>query len=248
MPQGIWYLSVLVHRRTIFRPVKSTPKSALIRDKIAKIGQIGPRRPYFTFAMLKNTQSWKSTPWLVVTVVTNIICAPGTFLPFAHELRVREENSVEFGENWISFLQNLGFNVFPQVGSLKAIPAHLDVLYQKALEEGYQNYVKSGRFHGFWREMKIYSYKDKYQSFVNTCCLWQLWWWLFEICKITRIKLSLTSYEFVVKSYSTWDLQAPGTVGNENECHKKRAETKRLFLPRPVSFLLPKYTSEFSQC
>ena len=57
MPQGIWYLSVLVHRRTIFRPVKSTPKSALIRDKIAKIGQIGPRRPYFTFAMLKNTQS-----------------------------------------------------------------------------------------------------------------------------------------------------------------------------------------------
>ena len=79
-----------------------------------------------------------------MTAVNNISCAQGTFLPFAHELRVREENSVEFGEKWISFLQNLGFNVFPQVGSLKAIPAHLDVLYQKALEEGYQNYVKSG--------------------------------------------------------------------------------------------------------
>ena len=84
-----------------------------------------------------------------MTAVNNISCAPGTFLPSAYELRVREENSVEFGEKWISFLQNLGFNVFPQVGSLKAIPAHLDVLYQKALEEGYQNYVKSGRFNGF---------------------------------------------------------------------------------------------------
>ena len=77
-----------------------------------------------------------------MTAVNNISCAQGTFLPFAHELRVREENSVEFGENWISFLQNSMFS--PQVGSLKAIPAHLDVLYQKALEEGYQNYVKSG--------------------------------------------------------------------------------------------------------
>ena len=86
-----------------------------------------------------------------MAVVTNISCAPGTFLPSAHGLRVREENSVEFGENWISFLQN--FNVLPQVGSLKAIPAHLDVLYQRALEEGYQNYVKSGRFNGFWREI-----------------------------------------------------------------------------------------------
>ena len=103
--------------------------------------------------MLKNAPSWKSTPRLVVTDVTNISCAPGTFLPSAHGLRVREENSIEFGENWISFLQNLGFNVFPQVGSLKAIPKHLDVLYQRALEEGYQNYVKSGRFNGFWREI-----------------------------------------------------------------------------------------------
>ena len=43
--------------------------------------------------------------------------------------------------------------------------------------------------------------------------------------------------------YSTRKFQAPGTVGNEkNECQKKRAEIKRLFLPRPVSFLLPKYT------
>ena len=247
MPQGIWYLSVLVHRRTIFRPVKSTPKSALIRDKIAKIGQIGPRRPYFTFAMLKNTQSWKSTPWLVVTVLTNISWAPGTFLPSAHGLRVREENSVEFGENWISFLQNSMFS--PQVGSLKAIPEHLDVLYQRALEEGYQNYVKSGPFNGFWREIKVHRYKGKYKNVVNTCCLWQLWWWLFEICKISRIELSVTCYEFVVKIDSIWELQAPGTVGNEkNECQKKRAEIKRLFLPRPVSFLLPKYTSEFSQC
>ena len=99
--------------------------------------------------MLKNTPALKITPPLVVAVVTNISCAPGTFLHSAHGLRVREENSVEFGEKWISFLQNLGFNVFPQVGSLQAIPAHLDVLYQKALEEGYQNYVKSGRFNGF---------------------------------------------------------------------------------------------------
>ena len=97
--------------------------------------------------MQKNSPALKITPPLVVAVVTNISCDPGTFLPSAHGLRVREENSVEFGENWISFLQN--FNVLPQVGSLKAIPAHLDVLYQRALEEGYQNYVKSGRFNGF---------------------------------------------------------------------------------------------------
>jgi len=38
------------------------------------------------------------------------------------------------------------------VGSLKAIPAHLDVLYQRALEEGYQNYVKSGSWNSWKRE------------------------------------------------------------------------------------------------
>ena len=30
------------------------------------------------------------------------------------------------------------------MGSLLAIPEHLDGLYKGALEEGYQNYVKSG--------------------------------------------------------------------------------------------------------
>ena len=65
-------------------------------------------------------------------------------LPMDSESERRTLFGLVFGEKWISFLQNLGFNVFPQVGSLKAIPAHLDVLYQKALEEGYQNYVKSG--------------------------------------------------------------------------------------------------------
>ena len=30
------------------------------------------------------------------------------------------------------------------MGSLLAIPEHLDGLYKRALEEGYQNYVKSG--------------------------------------------------------------------------------------------------------
>ena len=189
--------------------------------------------------MLKNTLALKITPPLVVAVVTYISCAQGTFLPSAHGLRVREENSVEFGENCISFLQNLGFNVFPQVGSLKAIPAHLDVLYQKALEEGYQNYVKSGRFNGFWREIKVHRYKDKYKNFVNTSCLWQLWWWLFEICKISRIELSLTSYEFVVKSDSIWELQAPGTVGNEKN------ERQILELKQKGCFYQNQYRSYF---
>jgi len=37
------------------------------------------------------------------------------------------------------------------VGSLLAIPDHIEGLYQKALEEGYQNYVKSGSWNSWKR-------------------------------------------------------------------------------------------------
>ena len=167
----------------------------------------------------KNSHSlcWEVQP-LVVTVVTNISYALGTFLPSAHGLRVREENSIEFGENWISFLQNLGFNVFPP---------------RSDRWKQYQSIWMSCT-RGRWRKVtritssqvalmdfeEKYKYTDTKTSIrVFSKRLWQLWWWLFEICKISRIELSLTSYEFVVKSDSTWELQAPGTVGNEkNEC------------------------------
>ena len=35
--------------------------------------------------------------------------------------------------------------------------------------------VRYVSFNGFWREIKILRYKDKYQNFVNTCCLWRMW-------------------------------------------------------------------------
>jgi len=37
------------------------------------------------------------------------------------------------------------------VGSLMAMPAHLDNLYKRAVEEGYQNYVKSGSWNSWKR-------------------------------------------------------------------------------------------------
>ena len=191
--------------------------------------------------MLKNALSWKSTPRLVVTVLTNISCAPGTFLPSAHGLRVREENSVEFGENWISFLQN--FNVLPQVGSLKAIPAHLDVLYQKALEEGYQKYVKSGRFNGFWREIKVHRYKDKYKNFLTVVMM--------IIRDLQNLTHRIVSNKLLVCCQNWFNMRITGSWNSwkrEEWVPDIRVETKRLFLPRPVSFLLPKYTSEFTLC
>ena len=83
-----------------------------------------------------------------MTVVTNISCAQELFylLPMDSEPERRTLLSL-VRTDFIS--PEFRIQYFPQVGSLKAIPAHLDVLYQKALEEGYQNYVKSGRFHGF---------------------------------------------------------------------------------------------------
>ena len=85
-----------------------------------------------------------------------------------------------------------------------------------------------------------YKYTDTKTSIrVLSTRLWQLWWWLFEICKISRIELSLTSYEFVVKSDSIWELQAPGTVGNEKN------ERQILELKQKGCFYQDQYRSYF---
>ena len=53
---GVSDICPLWYTATLFRSVKSTLKSALIRNKIALIGQIGPK---FCIFYAKNTPAWK---------------------------------------------------------------------------------------------------------------------------------------------------------------------------------------------
>ena len=91
-----------------------------------------------------------------------------------------------------------------------------------------------------------YKYTDsKYQSFVNT----PLTVVMMIIWNLQNLTHRIVSNKLLVCCQKWFNMRITGSWNSwkrEEWVPDIRVETKRLFLPRPVSSLLPKYTSEFT--